>query len=72
MWDNKGVGGGLIQSRVWINVVKVTQKSCYNILYRMVKLIKPNPDKLYVDFIISFESKTGEEVPGPPVRYFFN
>jgi len=39
----------------------------------MVQLLKPDKDKLYSDLIISFENPSGEEqLPGPPVRYYFN
>lgn len=37
----------------------------------MLKLIKPEPGITYVDLIICFENDKGEEVEGPPVRYFF-
>lgn len=37
----------------------------------MDKLLKASPEKEYLDLIISFEGGNGEEVPGPPVRYYF-
>ncbi|XP_078589545.1 ubiquitin-like modifier-activating enzyme 6 [Branchiostoma floridae x Branchiostoma japonicum] len=38
----------------------------------MVKLIKPGAEKKYVDLTVSFEGEDGEDIPGPPVRYFFH
>ncbi|XP_068089586.1 ubiquitin-like modifier-activating enzyme 6 [Hyperolius riggenbachi] len=40
----------------------------------MHKLVKPGPDKKYVDLTVSFapESSEEEDLPGPPVRYYFN
>ena len=40
-------------------------------LPRMKALLKPAPDKQYVDLTLCFENETGEDVPGPPVRYYF-
>ncbi|KAK7475147.1 hypothetical protein BaRGS_00033639 [Batillaria attramentaria] len=37
----------------------------------MTKLIKPEPGTKYVDLIVCFEDGKGEEIEGPPVRYFF-
>ena len=37
----------------------------------MVQLLKPGPDKKYVDLTVAFESEQGEDIPGPPVRYYF-
>ncbi|KAK7116491.1 ubiquitin-like modifier-activating enzyme 6 [Littorina saxatilis] len=37
----------------------------------MLKLIKPEPGIKYVDLVVCFENDKGEEVEGPPVRYFF-
>jgi ubiquitin-activating enzyme E1-like protein 2 len=37
----------------------------------MLKLIKCQPERKYVDLIVSFEDATNEDIPGPPVRYFF-
>lgn len=36
----------------------------------MTKLIKA-PGKAYVDLTVSFESDGDEDLPGPPVRYYF-
>ncbi|KAM9331152.1 ubiquitin-like modifier-activating enzyme 6 [Gastrophryne carolinensis] len=40
----------------------------------MHKLVKPGADKKYVDLTVSFapESSEEEDLPGPPVRYYFN
>ncbi|XP_002733723.2 ubiquitin-like modifier-activating enzyme 6 [Saccoglossus kowalevskii] len=37
----------------------------------MIKLLKPTPKQEYVDLTVAFESSQGEDVPGPPVRYYF-
>ncbi|XP_064414221.1 ubiquitin-like modifier-activating enzyme 6 isoform X1 [Latimeria chalumnae] len=39
----------------------------------MHKLVKPSADKKYVDLTVSFapESDGDEDLPGPPVRYYF-
>ncbi|XP_064619138.1 ubiquitin-like modifier-activating enzyme 6 [Lineus longissimus] len=36
----------------------------------MLKLIKCQATRKYVDLIVSFEDGSNEEIPGPPVRYF--
>ena len=41
------------------------------ILSRMKSLLKPSPDRQYVDLTLSFENEQGEDVPGPPVHYYF-
>ena len=41
------------------------------VVCRMVKLVKPEPGVEYVDLVVCFENDQGEEVEGPPVRYFF-
>lgn len=42
-------------------------------LCSMIQLIKPSADKQYVDLTVSFTSPEGEDdLPGPPVRYYFN
>ncbi|KAM4707570.1 ubiquitin-like modifier-activating enzyme 6 isoform 1-T2 [Discoglossus pictus] len=40
----------------------------------MQKLVKPGADKKYVDLTVSFapESDEDEDLPGPPVRYYFS
>ncbi|XP_023668301.2 ubiquitin-like modifier-activating enzyme 6 isoform X1 [Paramormyrops kingsleyae] len=40
----------------------------------MQKLVKPSPDRRYVDLTVSFapEQDGDEDLPGPPVRYYFN
>ncbi|XP_063775996.1 ubiquitin-like modifier-activating enzyme 6 [Pseudophryne corroboree] len=40
----------------------------------MHKLVKPGADKKYVDLTVSFapESDEDEDLPGPPVRYYFS
>nr|DBA28735.1 TPA: hypothetical protein GDO54_009041 [Pyxicephalus adspersus] len=40
----------------------------------MHKLVKPGADKKYVDLTVSFapESSEDEDLPGPPVRYYFS
>lgn len=40
----------------------------------MHKLVKPGADKKYVDLTVSFapESNEDEDLPGPPVRYYFS
>lgn len=40
-------------------------------IYRMNDLLKPSPGQKYVDLIVSFDNDDGEDVPGPPVRYYF-
>ncbi|XP_060720529.1 ubiquitin-like modifier-activating enzyme 6 isoform X1 [Tachysurus vachellii] len=39
----------------------------------MQKLMKPSADRKYVDLTVSFAPETdgGEDLPGPPVRYYF-
>lgn len=41
---------------------------------RMQKLIKPSVDRRYVDLTVSFapEADGDEDLPGPPVRYYFS
>ena len=39
--------------------------------HRMVQLLKPGPTKQYVDLTVSFENEEGEDIPGPPIRYYF-
>ena len=41
------------------------------ILSRMKSLLKPSSDRQYVDLTLSFENEQGEDVPGPPVCYYF-
>lgn len=45
-------------------------------LFRMTKLLKPKKGALYVDVYVSFDSGTGtddeEDLPAPPIRYFYN
>ena len=36
----------------------------------MAHLLKVGPEKDYVDLVVSFESAKGEEMSGPPVRYY--
>ena len=43
----------------------------------MVKLLKPTKEKKYTDLVISFLPPNEEEIdvedlPAPPIRYFFN
>ncbi|KAI8793388.1 ubiquitin-like modifier-activating enzyme 6 isoform X1 [Biomphalaria glabrata] len=38
---------------------------------QMTKLLKPVADQQYVDLVVSFDGDDGEDVPGPPVRYYF-
>lgn len=38
---------------------------------RMLKLIRPEPGIAYVDLVVCFEDDQGQEVEGPPVRYYF-
>ncbi|XP_012944645.1 ubiquitin-like modifier-activating enzyme 6 [Aplysia californica] len=37
----------------------------------MTKLLKPVAGQQYVDLVVSFEGDNDEDVPGPPVRYYF-
>eukprot|EP00106_Octopus_bimaculoides_P021056 XP_014788498.1 PREDICTED: ubiquitin-like modifier-activating enzyme 6 [Octopus bimaculoides] len=37
----------------------------------MIKLIKPLAQQTYVDLIVSLESEEDEDIPGPPLRYYF-
>ncbi|XP_077988676.1 ubiquitin-like modifier-activating enzyme 6 isoform X2 [Glandiceps talaboti] len=37
----------------------------------MVKLLKPSDSQNYMDLTVAFDSEAGEDVPGPPVRYYF-
>ncbi|BFY97150.1 hypothetical protein BsWGS_00190 [Bradybaena similaris] len=39
--------------------------------FLMNDLLKPTPGQKYVDLIVSFDNDDGEDVPGPPVRYYF-
>lgn len=47
--------------------------NCSSFLHRMQKLVKPSADKKYVDLTVSFAPETDgeEDLPGPPVRYYF-
>ncbi|XP_021348773.1 ubiquitin-like modifier-activating enzyme 6 isoform X2 [Mizuhopecten yessoensis] len=38
----------------------------------MMKLLKPSSRILYVDLVVSLQGEGEEDIPGPPVRYFFN
>ncbi|XP_059175412.1 ubiquitin-like modifier-activating enzyme 6 [Physella acuta] len=38
---------------------------------QMTSLLKPVPGQKYVDLVVSFDGDNGDDVPGPPVRYFF-
>ncbi|KAH9520216.1 Ubiquitin-like modifier-activating enzyme 6 [Bulinus truncatus] len=38
---------------------------------QLIKLLKPVSDQQYVDLVVSFDGDNGEDVPGPPVRYYF-
>lgn len=44
------------------------------IFLRMHKLVKPSTEKKYVDLTVSFapDSDGDEDLPGPPVRYYFS
>ncbi|CAE1293129.1 UBE1L2 [Acanthosepion pharaonis] len=37
----------------------------------MIKLLKPRENQLYVDLVVSLDTGREEDIPGPPVRYFF-
>ena len=37
----------------------------------MTKLIKDSSGKAYVDLTVSFEGDGDDDLPGPPVRYYF-
>ena len=37
----------------------------------MNSLLKPSPDRKYVDLKLFFENEQGENVLGPPVCYYF-
>lgn len=37
----------------------------------MMKLVNPAPESKYVDLIVSFEGEDEDDLPGPPVRYYF-
>ena len=37
---------------------------------RMMQLLKPG-NRVYVDLTVSFDVGQGDDVPGPPIRYFF-
>lgn len=53
-------------------VMMIISRTCKAIfICSMDKLLKASPEKEYLDLIISFEGGNGEEVPGPPVRYYF-
>ena len=39
--------------------------------HRMVQLLKPDRDRVYVDLTVSMDTGSGEDTPGPPVRYYF-
>ena len=41
------------------------------ILSRMKSLLKPSLNRQYVDLTLSFENEQAEDVPDPPVRYYF-
>ena len=41
-----------------------------SLVHRMTKLIKPS-GKDYVDLTVSFEGDEKDDLPGPPVRYYF-
>lgn len=41
---------------------------------RMVKLLKPDHERSYMDLTVSLQTNTdedAEDAPGPPVRYYF-
>jgi len=40
-------------------------------LPRMLKLLKPSPNQQYVDLTVSFENEQGDDVLGPPIRFYF-
>ena len=40
-------------------------------VFRLTKLLKAKSGDVYMDLVVSFESIDGEDVGGPPVRYFF-
>ena len=42
----------------------------HTIYHSMVQLLKAGT-KPYVDLTVSFSNDSGEDVPGPPIRYFF-
>lgn len=44
------------------------------IFLSMHKLVKPSSEKKYVDLTVSFAPDTDgdEDLPGPPVRYYFS
>jgi len=37
----------------------------------MLKLLKPSPNQQYVDLTVSFENEQGDDVLGPPIRFYF-
>ena len=42
----------------------------YLVLCRMVQLLKPGR-KAYVDLTVSLSTEEDDDIPGPPIRYFF-
>lgn len=60
----------------FLKCLKISSATSFSVLSRMVKLLNPAPELKYVDLIVSFteEGKCDEDddLPAPPVRYYFN
>ena len=54
----------------WETVNDLTDSILSELLHRMTKLIKAS-GKAYVDLTVSFEGDGEEDLPGPPLRYYF-
>ena len=58
-------------------MVLIVSYTCIIYFFRMIKLLKPAKEKKYTDLVISFLPSNGDEIdtedlPAPPIRYFFN
>uniref|UniRef100_A0A665WSR6 Ubiquitin-like modifier-activating enzyme 6 n=1 Tax=Echeneis naucrates TaxID=173247 RepID=A0A665WSR6_ECHNA len=71
--DKYGIEPTMVVHGVKMLYVPVMPGHSKRLKLTMQKLIKPSADRRYVDLTVSFapEADGDEDLPGPPVRYFF-
>ncbi|KAJ7398933.1 Ubiquitin-like modifier-activating enzyme 6 [Pitangus sulphuratus] len=71
--EKYGIEPTMVVQGVKMLYVPVMPGHIKRLKFTMQKLVKPSPDKKYVDLTVSFAPETDgeEDLPGPPVRYYF-
>ncbi|NXS08031.1 UBA6 enzyme, partial [Neodrepanis coruscans] len=71
--EKYGIEPTMVVQGVKMLYVPVMPGHIKRLKFTMQKLVKPSADKKYVDLTVSFAPETDgeEDLPGPPVRYYF-